>query len=95
MGCVCVCAQIYVFMYYVCGCVCLGEVIGVLPEGGGGRCGGAGRAGGALGRGGGGRLGSRDEGPPIAESTGEPGKGRRELKVLLHTACCDRGNHRA
>lgn len=29
-----------------------------LPEGGGGRCGGAGLAGGALGRGGGGRLGS-------------------------------------
>lgn len=29
-----------------------------LPEGGGGRCGGAGLAGGALGRGGGGRFGS-------------------------------------
>lgn len=53
-------------------------VIGDLPEGGGGRCGGAGRAGGALGRGGGGRLGSREEGPPIAESTGEPGKGGDE-----------------
>lgn len=37
-----------------------------VPEGGGGRCGGAGRAGRALGRGGGARFGSSpcDEGAP-------------------------------
>lgn len=65
----------------------MGEVVGCLPEGGGGRCGGAGRAGGALGRGGGGRLGSREEGPPIAESTGEPGK-ERQTRVKGHHSHC-------
>lgn len=64
----------------------MGEVVGCLPEGGGGRCGGAGRAGGALGRGGGGRLGSK-EGPPIAESTGEPGK-ERQTRVKGHHSHC-------
>lgn len=46
-----------------------------LPEGGGGRCGGAGLAGGAWGRGGGGRLGSMpwDVGAPGWKSTGGPG----------------------
>lgn len=47
-----------------------------IPEGGGGRWGGAGLAGGALGRGGGARLGSMawDVGAPGWKSTGGPGE---------------------
>lgn len=50
-----------------------------LPEGGGGRWGGAGLAGGALGRGGGGRFGSMlwDVGAPGWKSTGGPVKTKK------------------
>ena len=52
----------------------------ILPEGGGGRWGGAGRAGGAWGRGGGGRLGSAlwDVGAPGWKSTGGPLKRKKK-----------------
>ncbi len=39
-------------------CVSIYKDFTAVPDGGGGRCGGAGRGGGALGRGGGGRFGS-------------------------------------
>lgn len=47
-------------------CVNINKDFTAVPEGGGGRCGGAGRGGGALGRGGGGRFGSSpcEEGTP-------------------------------